>query len=335
MRDFTALITSDLHLTDRARDKYRFGLFKFLAKQQEKYNVDATFLLGDITDSKDRHSSILVNRIVDELTGLKPPVYVLLGNHDYTNPESPYFKFLNCIEGIRFITKPTFNKRLGIAFVPHCGDQATFDAAVRQMPSKPFMFLGHNTFDGAKAETGSRLSGLRASPIESLGATLSYSGDVHVPQQCGPVAYVGAPYHVRFGDQFEPRVLLIRGERETDLHFDCPRKLSLTIRNASELLENKSIRPSDQVKLFVNLGREERVEWQHHKRQIIAACQKLGVEIYGVELNVTNIQGTITKAAEIRDASPAKIVEAFCRREKVPHNIKEVGLELIDDKSGS
>lgn len=331
MTDFTALLTSDLHLTDRARDKYRFGLFPFLAKQQEKYNVDATFILGDITDSKDRHSSLLVNSIVDELTGLRPPVYVLRGNHDGLNPDSPYFKFLNCIEGLRFIIKPTFNKRMGVAFVPHCTTQAAFDAACGQMPPKPALFLAHNTFDGAKAETGSRLSGLRASPIELLRPRLSYSGDVHVPQQCGPVAYVGAPYHVRFGDRFEPRVVLLRGDRETDLHFDSPHKLMLTVRSADDILNNGNIRKGDQVKIAVNLDREDRVGWQEHKRQIIAACHKLGVEIFGIEINTKETQARTAPRTDIRNATPAKILEAFCKREKTPENIKQAGLDLLEE----
>ena len=76
------LLSADLHLSDRARDSHRFGLFPWLKKQQQKNKVDATFLLGDLTQEKDRHSSALVNRIVEELLTLTPPVYVLRGNHD-------------------------------------------------------------------------------------------------------------------------------------------------------------------------------------------------------------------------------------------------------------
>ena len=95
------LLSADLHLSDRARDSYRFGLFPWLKKQQQKNKVDATFLLGDLTQEKDRHSSALVNRIVEELLTLTPPVYVLRGNHDGLNPNSPFFKFLNSISGLK------------------------------------------------------------------------------------------------------------------------------------------------------------------------------------------------------------------------------------------
>src|SRR5215831_509799 len=132
------LITSDLHLSDRARDRYRFGLFKWLVKKQRKYNVDATFILGDVTDRKDNHSAALVNEIIDNLILLKPPVYILKGNHDFIDPDTPYFRFLSRLDGIKFISEPT---RLpdwgwGAAMIPHQPDQASFDRACGVIPPK-------------------------------------------------------------------------------------------------------------------------------------------------------------------------------------------------------
>ena len=79
----TWLFASDLHLSDRPKDRYRFGLFKWLAEQQQKHQITATFILGDITDRKDNHSAVLVNKTVNSLLTLKPPVYILKGNHDF------------------------------------------------------------------------------------------------------------------------------------------------------------------------------------------------------------------------------------------------------------
>src|ERR1700761_5938869 len=124
-------IIGDLHLTDHVRDQYRFGIFKWIQQQQEKYKPAATFLLGDLTDSKDRHSATLVNKIVNGLTSLKPPVYILEGNHDYkADKKNPFFRFLNHIEGLRFITEPAVIKPAysrPIALIPHCRSQNDFD----------------------------------------------------------------------------------------------------------------------------------------------------------------------------------------------------------------
>src|SRR5713226_9416852 len=114
----TYLISADLHLSDRPRDEYRWGLFGWLAKMQAKHDVTATMFLGDITQDKDKHSATLVNRLVDELIGLKPPIYILRGNHDGIDPANPYFRFLSTIEGVQFIVEPTVID--GVAFIPHC-----------------------------------------------------------------------------------------------------------------------------------------------------------------------------------------------------------------------
>jgi hypothetical protein len=328
------LISTDLHLSDRPRDAYRFGLFKWIIKQQEKYNIDATFFLGDMTENKDRHSSTLVNKIIDELTGLEPPIYILRGNHDGTSPNSPFFKFLNCIEGLRFIIQPTYNKKLDTVFMPHCASQAIFDSACKEMPHKPNMFLAHNTFDGAVAETGARLTGLQASPIEALKPARVYAGDVHVPQQCGPVAYVGAPYHVRFGDCFTPRVLLIKNNQETDLHFDCPRKLTLSVHDAKDIVNNCELRRGDQVKLIIETPREDATGWQANKNRILAACRDLGLEVFGVELKLN--EPTELKHIKPEEyphkKSPRDILKLYCKAESTPANIRQAGFDLLGDK---
>src|SRR5882672_7996340 len=193
------LITSDLHLSDRPRDSYRFGLFKWLARQQQLNRADATFILGDITERKDNHPSTLVNRIVDELIGLKPPVYILKGNHDFIDPDNPYFRFLNCIDGVYFITTPTTLH--GFTMIPHCRDQTEFNAACDLIKPQTGVLI-HQTLNGAKAESGARLAGLQATPIEAKHPLGCWAGDVHRPQRHGLVTYVGAPYTVRFGDDF-------------------------------------------------------------------------------------------------------------------------------------
>lgn len=327
------LISTDLHCSDKARDTYRFGLFGWLKKQQEKYDADFTLILGDITENKDRHPSLLVNRLVEGLTSLRPPVFILKGNHDCTDPNTPFFKFLNAIDGLKFVISPTFNKTLGAAFIPHCADQATFDRACKQMPPKPDYVFLHNTFTGAKVETGMTvLSGLSASPIEALKPRLGvYSGDIHAPQRVAPVTYVGAPYHCRFGDKFEPRVLLIKDGKETDLHFDCPRKLTLTVRDADDITRNKELRRGDQVKLIIEMAREEAVEWQATKRRVLAACREGGLEVFGAELlvNTTAGRGRIKLSEEPAIRSPREIMAAFCKNEGVASNIKAAGEELL------
>lgn len=326
----TWLVTSDLHLTDRPRDAYRFDLFPWLAKQQEKHSVTATFILGDITDSKDKHPSTLVNRLVEEITGLRPPVYILMGNHDYVSYENPFFKFLSCVEGISFVTEPTWLEDHKVAMIPHQPDQASFDSACSIIQQSALGVFCHQCFDGALSEaTNTHLTGLAASLISQIAPhATTLAGDIHAPQRCGPVTYVGSPYHCRFGDNFIPRVLLIKNDKEQNLYFPAPAKWSLTVRDEDDLINNEDLRPGDQVKLTVELAREEAIEWAAHKALILEACKEMQLAVYGVELKIkTTKPRERTKAVGAK--SQEEIFNAFCAHEVVASNIKKVGLELL------
>ena len=324
------LLTTDLHLSDRPRDIYRFGLFDWIKKQQSKHKVDATFFLGDTTESKDRHSSTLVNRIVEELLKLTPPVFILRGYHDGTSPDNPYFKFLSSIPGLTFIANPTFMHKYEIAMLPHCRTQDELKTACKHMPANPKAVFLHQTFTGAIAETGVALAGLDYAPVQALKPWLGgYSGDVHVPQRQGGLIYVGAPYHVRFGDQFEPRCLLIKGGGKHDLRFDCPRKYSLTIHDADDITNNAKLKKGDQIKVTVELTREELVEWQDNRRRILAACREGGLEVFGIDCAVTGKQRERSHLNGRGKTLPSEIFDAFCLNEGVASNIKRAGRELL------
>ncbi len=322
----TYLLSADLHLSDRSRDEYRWGLFPWLAQQQAKHGVTATYLLGDLTENKDKHSSALVNRLVDELIGLRPPIYILRGNHDGIDPNNPYFRFLSTIEGVTFVVEPTVIDR--VAFIPHCRTQAELDAACTIIPHSPPMVCLHNTFSGAIGENNSRLNGLGAAPIAAKRPQRCYSGDVHRPQVSPPVTYIGSPYPVRFGDDYVARVLLIKNGHEQNLFYPAPRKWAITIRDADDILRNGELKAGDQVKLSLEMAREEVVEWNAHKQRVLAACKERGLEVYGCELRVNSSQRRErTKVGAVK--SPEDVLQAFCQAEDLATDIKNAGVKLL------
>lgn len=332
------MLCGDLHLTDNAKDLYRFDIFKWLASRQKKSNTLATWLAGDLTDSKDRHSATLVNKIVDGLTMLKPPVYIVMGNHDYRDPKNPFFKFLTHIPGIHFVTKPTVVKAgKRMALIPHYRTQDEFAAGVELCCSeRPDSFLCHQTFDGAIAETGVRLTGLSASPIESYDPPLGvYAGDVHRPQTQGLVTYIGCPYHVRFGDDFEPRCIEVSSNgTEAYPWFDAPRKWSLSVRDAANILNNKNLYEGDQVKLTISVAREEAVEWQKIRSGVLAACKERKLEVHGVKLEINTVKRR--ERAKLDDSNGSGVIgtfDQFCKSENVAGNIKKVGKEILNGDS--
>src|SRR6266436_4337016 len=143
------IITADLHLSDKPQDSYRWGIFDWLRKQQDENKISGCLILGDLTEEKDCHSATLVNKMVNGLRKLEPPVYILKGNHDYIDYNNPYFGFLSCIDGIRFITTPA-EIEPGIFAIPHQPNQKAFDAACVGI-NPDHMVLLHGLFDGALA----------------------------------------------------------------------------------------------------------------------------------------------------------------------------------------
>lgn len=314
------LLTSDLHLTDRTRDDYRFGLFPWLAGQQLKYNVSHTLILGDITDSKDNHSAALVNRLVDGLRLLKPPVIILRGNHDGINPTSPFFKFLDGYNGISFVTEP---RSIGNFFlIPHCSSQSEFDAAASQIQKGQLTFL-HQTVEGAISEAKMRLSGMNIKAL--VGAATVWSGDIHRPQQCGPVTYVGAPYHVRFGDGFEPRCLLYHNGKQRNIQFPAPRKLVLNVTGPDDIMGAEG----DQVKLNVQVNREDLVNWVAIKNSVLDECKNQGLQVFGVSLKIIGPEAATGKTVATKN--PADILNGFCDHEGIGEELRDAGRELVEE----
>ena len=328
------LLIGDLHLTDQARDAYRLDIFNWIRKQQEKYKPVITCLLGDLTDAKDKHSATLVNKIVGGLVSLKPPVYIDRGNHDYKADQSnPFFRFLNHIDGLKFVCEPTVIRAVSktVALIPHYRSQDEFDSAVHRSSRNvnPDLFLVHQTFEGAIAESGVRLSGLRASPIEALKPQLGiYAGDVHRPQRQGKVTYVGAPYQVRFGDDFEPSCTLLSSERVLHLHFDAPRKWALTVRDPLDILDNSELFEGDQVKLTIELVREEAVDWKIIKDGVLTACKAKRLDVYGAKLEVKTRKRQQRVQIE-HQVTPDAVFEQFCKAEGIAVKIKKTGKELL------
>lgn len=319
------LLTADLHCTDNPRDAYRFKLFDWLAEQQAIYKTRGTFILGDLTNEKDKHSSMLVNQLIDGLTKLRPPIYIPKGNHDYIKEDLPFFKFLSNIEGITFCVEPTFIKELKVFMIPHQNSQQALDKALTMAPEGCLVMM-HQTLTGAISDTGSRLTGMTVTPNK---ARKLYSGDIHVPHECESVTYVGSPYHTRHGTNYKPRVLLLNDDKEVDLYFPAPKKLSIRIRDLSEM---PPLEKGDQIKVVFELPRSEKVEWIRHKQAVLDYCKEKGIENFGTEVEVPQARKRVRLDNQpSRGKSNQDYFKAFCAAEKVPLQIKDAGQNLLGD----
>ncbi len=333
------IITTDLHLTSKPEDVYRIGLFPWLMQKCEKYKVDYVFILGDLTDLKDNHSANLVNDIVYYLTNLSKfaKVVILKGNHDYIDPDRPFFGFLNKIKNVKFVTRKKHALVLGddiFMFLPHTKNPIDEWEDCKESMTHVDYVMMHQTIKGSLASNGMEMDGIKKSIFKTCKARV-FSGDIHVPQTIGNVEYVGSPYHVHFGDTFKPRVLLVSGATQRDLYYPTVCKHTIRINRPDKLRDWPNLHPKDQVKVRLSLGREEYVDWQKHKREVVDICKELDLDLYGVELEDRKInqKKSKTKQQDMNYISdPNEVFDKFCKRQKVSKYVRGIGSKLIAGK---
>lgn len=334
------LITSDLHLTAAPRDEYRWRLFPWLAEQAVKYGVKDVFILGDLTESKDFHSSRLVNRIVETLHQLYQQgnlhyIHILRGNHDGIDPNCPYFLFLSRFPWIRYYATPFSGPSPcggTMLLLPHTSEPvAAWDTV--EFGDADLVFM-HGTLTGAKSETGYALQGISPDLLRPMHRAKIYSGDVHVPQIIGPVEYVGAPYPVRFGDNFQPRVRLLKRPREGgDLAPPAFNRVWVVVTPKDDIAFPEGLQKGDQVKARIQLGPEEYGDWQRLRSAVSSACKERGLELCGVELQrIEPKRWFIRKpafAGQREVIKPLEQLQRYSIVNKVSKEVQAVGVDLL------
>lgn len=333
-------ITSDLHLTDRSTDTYRFDLFPWLEKRILSEEADYLFILGDVTDQKDNHSSALVNRVVSELRGIRDrtgvEVYVLKGNHDYTDEGEPFFRWLS-EPGLQFISKPTTLRLSGkeFLFLPHT---RRYIAEWKGQPIKKADFiLAHQTFVGAVASNGMEMEhGIpRGVFNKAKEGCLVISGDIHVPQRIGRVEYCGAPYPITFGDSYSPRVLYFDGKKLKSIPRNTIRKATIDVpfdcEDFQEFFQQQNVSGGDQIKARIVIPQEHLESLSECRLAALDALKELGVVVSSVEARVVSTNRTVQKRRDekSRHTDPSKVLRSYCKTFEIGQDAYRAGLEII------
>ena len=327
------ILTSDLHLTDRPLDAYRFDYLNWLGAQAKRRGVGHIFILGDLTDAKDRHTASLVTRVTLAIHQLSKvcEVVILKGNHDYIDPDIPFFGFLNHLQDVWFITHPTMvhANDFPVLCVPHQReDPDVWRDQIKSWDKKMGMLLLHQTFSGSLASNGQPMEGLSPSLLKGVRKRI-YSGDIHVPQTIGNIEYVGSPYHVHFGDSFKPRTVLLDGQQAVDLHWNGPKRTTAVVTDPENLLV-LGFSAGDQLKVRLDLERSQYADWGKYQQRVKAICDELGVLLCAVELNPRKSKPMASPTAHAPQIhSPEKIVTAFAKKEKLDKPTTEAGREMV------
>ena len=334
------LLTTDLHLTEKGEDSYRFDLFPWILEQYP--NLGGLIILGDLTDRKDFHAGWFVNKIVDSMRMIAKhyPVWILKGNHDYdTDDKCPFFGFTGKYRNITYISSPKIlqiQPGSSVLFLPHSrkpGEDWSI-LSKPEMESVDVIFM-HQTFRGSVSESGRVLEGISPHRFRRFGCPI-FSGDIHVPQQLGPITYIGCPYHIHYGDKFEPRVLLLNRRFETqDVQFPAPRKFMLDLGHGKELYKmRRKLQSGDRVKVRIHLPRSEFGSWPIHRDRVRKTAKKIGIILHSVtlkELHSTNKNDDKRIKNETKIRTHAETFDAFCTKYEIGKDLSNVGSAFLED----
>jgi len=332
----TALALGDVHWSANPRDQYRHDFVeRQLLPLIRAKRVSRCILLGDLTDSKDKHGAVLVNRVVGHLHTIAQlcPLHVVCGNHDFAVAGHPFFEFLGHIDNISWWTQPT---ELGHAswpntlMLPHSHDWER-DWPLDKIKQGGYDFIfAHATFTGARSESGREMEGVPTSIFADDARVVA--GDVHVPQRVGPVIYAGAPYRINFGDSFQPRVLLLRGDKIVSVQVGGPRKVLIDTVADDDLDRDDNTEPvvksGDIVKVRVHLTGDEYARWGEIKDMWRAWAAEQQVELMPLVpvLERADVRGSAPRRAEV--VPDEQVLASYGRARQVDEPTMSVGQEI-------
>lgn len=313
------LITTDLHLDHNPDHDYRWNALDVVGRHLDSSDIDVAVIAGDLVDAKDRHPAKFVNRVVDRIAQLadSKPVILLKGNHDYIDPACPFFKILGKLPNVTFVSDPValqWDSTLAL-LVPHGASWHQGADWRKRLPLDEFdLILAHETFNGSVSSNGTKLSGVPLATVgrKATGGCPVISGDIHVPQQIGNVTYVGAPHAVRFGDNYDPRMLVWNTETRKVREIANPgiRRLVVDYRIDSDgnLNESQKIDEGDHVKARFIGKQSDLREWPEIRERIRAHIERKRARSFGEEYLVDRPE---IIASEITDTDGRDDSEVF------------------------
>jgi DNA repair exonuclease SbcCD nuclease subunit len=329
------LFFSDPHWTDNPLESYRFDFVDWLIPFFIPNNISQIYILGDLTEKKDRHSEWLINKIESIIYALSnyAEVFIITGNHDCISKST--FKFLGKYNNVNFYDEPEVDTDEDILFLPYTKTPTKDWEDFRNHWTDFKFILMHQTVDGSYTHNGYILSSdLKSSYFDYAPGVTIFSGDIHTPQKIGNVEYIGSPYPVYFGDEQKGRVVIIRddGTRE-DLAFPTIKRHMLNVSSLEEL-KGVEIRENDQVKIRVILTQDSLHTYLNIKDDISTYIDEIGAKLVTIELTtMTSI--TSGEIAKIEDTKSIKdYVEKMVMMEGLGNYYLETAMDIVNDRRG-
>lgn len=332
--DIWALV-SDPHFSIRPNDEFFWGLQHQLIDIVQQNKVNTILFDGDLCNSKDNHSSILVNRVTDLLVELSKHVkqiYILRGNHDGIDPNNPYWRWLNHLEGIEFIHKMQHRLLNGrnVWFLPHSTDPVT---EWKDLDLSSSVVFTHIAVDGVTVANGYKLE-TTLKPEFFDETLITWSGDIHDFQVLGKLNYIGSPYATTFGNNnFKGRVVVF------DMHtleyeskfLSFPNRLTYDCSSSDDFQHQAYLQPGDQVKVRLHLTQETMGSWRDTKeeiKQFVVNCK--ASMLFDMVKPKIESRTLVTASTKSNKGNPFEI---YCASNNITPELQELGRSILNDKA--
>lgn len=319
-----SLVTGDVHWSHNPRDAYRFEFMEWFKALAIKRKPDRIIIAGDLTEEKDRHPAQLVNKVVDHVHALAKiaPVIVVEGNHDYKEEGHAFFEFLRRIPNTRWVSKPTVLAD-GVLCLPHTNNYKRdwVDLDMAQYPT----IVCHQTFNGSSVGFGRKLDGIPLEAVPKRSTVLC--GDIHVPQTLGPIVYIGAPYHVDFGDDYKSSVIELNDHAYVRVDTShLPQKRSIKLSTADEGLKGQYYNEGDIVEIKVEV--DDMGGWQPIQDYIRKQAERRKLRVWAIKPVLT--KAVVRRRHKITETqSDEQVLESFAKRHTLSDHTLAMGRKLL------
>jgi UDP-2,3-diacylglucosamine pyrophosphatase LpxH len=317
------LLLADPHFDDKPENEYRWHIFEEIVTERPSH----VYILGDLCHKKDRHSAVLVNRLMDELRALTRrgmEVTILCGNHDEPKKGPPYWSFLNDIPNVHFITQPTADGYL--LLLPHSIDPITEWAGI-DFSLYRCIFM-HQPVKGMDIGSG-RLIELDNVPAFPSGMPV-YSGDAHYPQHVRGVEYIGTPHPINYGEHHLYRMVVLDENygwlRQVTMHPIS--KHTLSVRSVQEL-NDLYVRDGDQAKIEFVLPASRVDQWPVERSLIAEWARANGIT---VAVTKATIETSPTQQEPVNGfMDPIEVLVNFSEAEGIEEALLITGYLLLEE----
>lgn len=326
------LIIGDLHLTNNENDQYRWNFLNWVEEKIREYRIDYVYFLGDICEKKDRHPSILVNKVVESFDRLCSicNVVILKGNHDFDKEEDkPFFKFISKMNNIKFIVKPTISDCGKELFLPFSRDfHSSYDLGdIKKLFDYVYMHI-----DILGADIGNSLKSCEGTELAPFKKVTTYfiSGHIHHAQMMGKnFEYIGSPYPIKFGDTYTGQIIFINENNEREyIKYDSIKKWSIRIDSIDKLADCR-FNKGDQIKIEYLICNRDFHLWNDIKCDIKKYCDDKEVLLFSTELKSIKEFVKDTKSSEQIVVSPIATLKKFAIQENLSHQQVDIGMLLL------